>query len=134
MGKGKYVLGAVVAAAAGYVAGILTAPKSGKETRQDIHAAAIKAKTATEKELHILRHDLDMLVAKIKVQYSDKKEEVTLEIQKAVTKAKAASEKSAEVLEAFRQGKTDDKELQKAVDDSREAFTHLKKYLSHHNA
>lgn len=38
MSKGKFALGALFGAAAGVVAGILTAPKSGKETRADIKA------------------------------------------------------------------------------------------------
>lgn len=36
MSKNKFAIGALIGAAAGLVAGILTAPKSGKETRQDI--------------------------------------------------------------------------------------------------
>ncbi len=45
MAKGKFALGALVGMAAGVVAGILTAPKSGKETRADIKnkAEAVKA-------------------------------------------------------------------------------------------
>ncbi|MCA1806602.1 MAG: YtxH domain-containing protein, partial [Actinobacteria bacterium] len=39
--SGKFAIGAVFAAAAGYVTGILTAPKSGKETRKDIHDTAV---------------------------------------------------------------------------------------------
>ena len=42
MSKGKFVLGALVGAAAGVVAGMLTAPKSGKETRADIKSKAAK--------------------------------------------------------------------------------------------
>lgn len=47
---GKFVAGALIGAAAGAIAGILLAPKSGKETRADI---TIKAKeyTATGKEM-----------------------------------------------------------------------------------
>lgn len=40
MSKGKFVLGAVIGATAGVVAGLLTAPKSGKETRADIKKKA----------------------------------------------------------------------------------------------
>lgn len=47
MAKGKLALGALIGAAAGFVTGILVAPKSGKETRQDIKAGANKAKDAT---------------------------------------------------------------------------------------
>ena len=54
---GKWAAGAVVAGVAGYVAGILTAPKSGKETREDIKHAATKAKTEAEKKLKELHSD-----------------------------------------------------------------------------
>lgn len=44
MAKGKVAFGAIVAAAAGFVSGILLAPKSGKETRQDIKKASVDTK------------------------------------------------------------------------------------------
>jgi gas vesicle protein len=40
----KKVLGMVAAAAAGYVAGVLMAPKKGEETRQDLKVKSEKAK------------------------------------------------------------------------------------------
>ena len=45
----KKVLTVLGAAAAGFAAGILTAPKSGKETRADIKKKAGELKTATVK-------------------------------------------------------------------------------------
>ena len=44
MSKGKLAIGAVFGAVAGFVTGVLLAPKSGKETRKDIKGAALKAK------------------------------------------------------------------------------------------
>lgn len=44
MSKGKFAIGALLGAAAGFVAGILTAPKSGKETREDLKDTAVKVK------------------------------------------------------------------------------------------
>ena len=44
MSKGKFVLGAVLGAAAGVGAGLLTAPKSGKETRTDLKKKAHELK------------------------------------------------------------------------------------------
>ena len=44
MSKGKLLAGAVIGAAAGVVAGILTAPKSGRETREDIKTKANEMK------------------------------------------------------------------------------------------
>lgn len=51
MSKGKFALGAIIGAAAGLVAGVLTAPKSGKETRADIKAKAEELKTDADKKL-----------------------------------------------------------------------------------
>ena len=45
----KKVLAIIGAAAAGFAAGILTAPKSGKETRKDLKKTAVKLKADTEK-------------------------------------------------------------------------------------
>jgi gas vesicle protein len=42
MVKGKFVIGTVLGAAAGVVAGMLTAPKSGQETRADLKAKAVE--------------------------------------------------------------------------------------------
>lgn len=49
MSKGKFALGALFGAAAGFVAGILTAPKSGKETRADLKVKADEAKKKADK-------------------------------------------------------------------------------------
>ena len=48
MSKGKFALGAILGMAAGVVAGILTAPKSGKETRADLKAKADQMKADAE--------------------------------------------------------------------------------------
>jgi gas vesicle protein len=49
MTKGKFVVGALIGAAAGLVAGLLTAPKSGKETRADIKEKAAELKSEAAK-------------------------------------------------------------------------------------
>ena len=46
----KKVLTTVAAIAAGFAAGILAAPKSGKETREDIKKKAGELKTETDKK------------------------------------------------------------------------------------
>lgn len=46
--KGKVAFGALLAAGAGLVAGLLTAPKSGKQTRNDIKHKAKKLKGDAE--------------------------------------------------------------------------------------
>lgn len=51
----KFALGAVIGIAAGVIAGLLTAPKSGKETRADLKqkAAELKDKAADKAE-HVI--------------------------------------------------------------------------------
>ena len=52
MGKrANFAIGAAIAAGVGYLAGILTAPKSGKETRADIKAKANELKEKAEAEV-----------------------------------------------------------------------------------
>lgn len=50
MSKGKFAIGALFGAAVGAVAALLTAPKSGKETREDIKrkAGEIKSDAASK--------------------------------------------------------------------------------------
>lgn len=50
MSKAKFALGAIIGTAVGAVVGILTAPKSGKETRADLKAKADAVLTDTEKK------------------------------------------------------------------------------------
>lgn len=46
MAKGNVVAGAAIGAVIGFVSGILLAPKSGKETREDIKNTALSTKDA----------------------------------------------------------------------------------------
>lgn len=57
MNKGKFVLGTVIGAAAGVVAGLLTAPKSGEETRADLKAKAAELKEEAERRAGSLSSD-----------------------------------------------------------------------------
>jgi gas vesicle protein len=125
----RFAIGAVVAAAAGYVAGILTAPKSGKETRQDIKETTVKAYTAAEKELKVLHTELSKLLDEAGKMAENVKGTAQENMDKAMGMAKAAKEKARELLSAVHEGDADDKDLKKAVDDAKQAVDHLKKYL-----
>ncbi len=50
MTKMRFAVGAIIGAAAGIVAGVLTAPKSGRETRADIKAKAEDLKSGAVKQ------------------------------------------------------------------------------------
>ena len=62
MSKGKFALGALIGAAAGMIAGILTAPKSGKETRADIKAKAEELKSDADKKLKDVKKSGEKIV------------------------------------------------------------------------
>jgi gas vesicle protein len=47
----RLAMGSALAATAGYLAGVLTAPKSGKETRSDLKGVADKSWAEAEKDL-----------------------------------------------------------------------------------
>ena len=59
---GKFILGAMIGAAAGAIAGILFAPKSGKETRKIV---GDKAKDYAQKGKEIMNRSKDLAKDKI---------------------------------------------------------------------
>lgn len=124
-------VGAVLAAA-GYVAGILTAPKSGKETRKDISQAAQKAKAQAERKLKKLHSELDDLMADGKRRLKDLKASAQTGLQDALNSAGRAKEKARDLLSRLHEGEAEDKDLQSAIDDVTDAVGHLKKYLKKH--
>lgn len=122
-------IGTVVAAGLGYAVGILTAPKSGKETRKDIQKTAVKAKTEAEKRLKDLHSELVELMAEGKKRAQAAKASAKTELLDALSKAQLAKEKAREVLSAVHEGDADDKDLKKAIDEVNSAVEHLKKYV-----
>lgn len=126
----RIAVGTVLAAGIGYVTGILTAPKSGKETRKDIQDKAIQAKRESEKRLKALHSDLDRLITKAKKSVGDIKVTGQKDLEKAIALAVAAKDKAREVLSAVHEGGSDDKDLQNAIKDADNAIDHLKKFLS----
>jgi gas vesicle protein len=125
----KFAVGAAIAAAAGYVAGILTAPKRGKETRQDISNTARKAKSEAERTLKNLQNELIGLIDQSKKQASKLSASAKQDLDSAVATAKSAREKARQILSGFHEGDADDKDLQKAISEVNKAIEHLRKFL-----
>lgn len=133
MGKntGKWAAGALALGVVGYVAGVLTAPKSGKETRADIKNAANKAKTEIEKKLKTVLSDLNTRLEDVKAKGAKLTGKAKDEYDKAVANAVTAKNKVREVLSALHDGDADDPELKKALEDAKKALKHLEKYAKH---
>lgn len=126
----RFAIGAVLAAAAGYIAGILTAPKSGKETRQEIKNTALKTYKAAEKELKELHTELNKLIGEASKKAGELKGTAQKNFDKAVDGAKAAKEKARELLSAVHEGDAEDTDLKQAVEEAKKAAVHLKSFLT----
>ena len=127
--RSNLALGAAVAAGVGYVAGILTAPKSGKETRKDISKAATKARLEAEKKLKHVHSELGEVLKTANARIASGKLAAKGGLDKAIDIAVIARNKAREVLSAVHEGSAEDKELQKAIDDVNDALAHLKKFV-----
>jgi gas vesicle protein len=125
----KVVLGALIAGAAGYLAGVLTAPKSGKETRTDIADKADDIKRSAATELAELQEELKDLLKKSKDQTTALTGKAKDEFNEAVLRAKDAQDKAASVLKAVKAGEASDPELNKAVKQAKLAGKNLSRYL-----
>jgi len=125
----RIAIGAGVAAAAGYVVGVLTAPKSGKQTRLDISRTAQKSVQRAEKEYTKLHRELDELVADVKAKSSDVGAKTSQELNELVDKAKQAKDKAGALIGAIKNGEAEDKELNQAITDASKAIDNVRKYL-----
>lgn len=122
-------LGAAIAGAVGYLAGILTAPKSGKETRDDISGAAVDLKETADHQLTYLQAELKDTLGAAKSKSVALSGRARDEFNEAVVRAKDAQNKATVLLKAVKSGEADDPELNKAIKQSKLAIKNLKKYL-----
>lgn len=124
----KFALGAAITGLIGYIAGILTAPKSGKETREGIKETAVSAYASAEKELKKLHTELTDVINEVSDRITSFKDKH--EVSNALDKGRDAKQKAREVLSFLHEGeKTDDKELQKAIQAATKAVEQLREYL-----
>ena len=122
-------MGAVFLAGLGYAAGVLTAPKSGKETRKDIQRAALRAKGEAEARLKDLNVELGDLIDQGKHKAKDVRDSAKVEFVDMLGHAQHARQKAREILSALHEGDAEDKDLKRAIDEVNTAIDHLKTYL-----
>jgi gas vesicle protein len=125
----KVAIGGAIAGLLGFLAGILTAPKSGKETRQDIKDSANKGIAEAEKNLKKLHTELDKAIKEAKARSGDLSVRAQKELDELLAKAKDSKEKAREILSAVHEGEATDQDLAKAVKQANNALANLKKYL-----
>ena len=131
MGKAfkKMIVAAGLAAFAGYLTGLLTAPKSGKETREDIKKAAKTGVSEAEKQLKALVAELGGMIDDAKQRGADLSDQARRELNEAADKARVAREKAREVISAVHEGDAEDTDLKAAVVQAQSALNHLRDYL-----
>lgn len=125
----KLAIGAAIAGAVGYVTGILTAPKSGKETREDISDKAQDLKEGAEEQLQVTYDELGELIKTAKNKSVALGSKARVEFNEAVVAAKDAQNKAGHVLKAIKAGEADDPTLNKAIKQAKQAKKNLSKYL-----
>ncbi|MCA9344700.1 YtxH domain-containing protein [Candidatus Saccharibacteria bacterium] len=125
----RFAIGSIIMAGIGYLAGILTAPKSGKETRKDVKDAAVKAKMRAEKELKKLHTELTKQLDRAKEFGKKLQKEHKDDLDKLVTAANNARIKAKQMLTNIHDGDAEEKDLKQAITDVSEAVDSLKTYL-----
>jgi gas vesicle protein len=123
----KIAIGAAITAVLGYIAGILTAPKSGKETRSDIKHKAQDTYGVAEKELKKLHTELTDVIDEVSDRITSFKN--NKEVSGALDKGRDAKQKAREVLSTLHDGEANDKDLKKAISDATKAIEHLRDFL-----
>jgi len=125
----KLAIGSAIAGAVGYLAGILTAPQSGKETREDIADKASDVKQSAEDQLNEIDNELNDLIKSAKQKTLALSSSARADFNEAVIKAKDAQNKTGQMLKAAQSGQAEDPDLNKAVKQARQAANNLGKFF-----
>ena len=131
MGKrSNLAVGGIVIAGVSYLAGILTAPKSGRETRRDIRRKAAQVKREAERTLKKRHDDLAKLLDEAQTQARKVKGKASTELKAVIEAGETVKQKTREILSAIHEGDAEDHDLDKAVKEVTSAVDHLKKYVA----
>lgn len=125
----KFALGALIGGMAGYVTGVMTAPKSGKETRQDIVNKADAVKSGAETQLQETIDELNTTIDQLKSKGVALSAKAREEYDERLMMAKDARNKASSILKAVQAGEDENPELNRAVKQGRQAVKNLAKYL-----
>lgn len=125
----KVIAGTIIGLVAGYVVGILTAPKSGKETRQQIKATSTKAWHEAEIKLKELYGELTEQLDEAATKARQATAKGRQEIEHLINEARDARHKVKIMLSAIHDGEADDPDLEIAIKQASEAKRHLVSYF-----
>ncbi|MEI8187941.1 MAG: YtxH domain-containing protein [Candidatus Saccharibacteria bacterium] len=127
--KRKIALSALVAGLIGYGVGILTAPKSGKETRNDVRKSAESYTHKLEIKLKKYHLDITELIAEAKVIGLSYKGKAKNELNKLTDIALEARHRISLALTALHEGEKVDVELEDAINDATDSIDKLRNFV-----
>ncbi len=125
----RFAFSAVVVAAGGFVAGLLTAPQSGKQTRKDIKDGTARTVHEAERQLKRLHTEMNDVISEGLESADRLSGKAKQDLEAALKVTGSAKNKARDILSAVHDGRADDKELEKAIGDAKESITHLKAFL-----
>ncbi|MDQ5969707.1 MAG: hypothetical protein QG593_224 [Patescibacteria group bacterium] len=107
MAKRRFGLGIIIGAIAGVVAGLLTAPKSGKETREDIKNKAMDVKGVAERKLKDAHKELCELSDEAKKKTIKLQGKAAKELEELISKADTLKDKIKIAITSIKSGDDD---------------------------
>jgi len=116
---------AAIGAGIGYLAGLLTAKQSGKETREDIANTTKKVKDTTEAKIDELHKELIEVIEQVESKVGSSKEA----FKGGLATAKKTQAKASDIIKAVKSGKANDKDLADSVKNTKAAIESLRNYL-----
>jgi gas vesicle protein len=120
-------LGAAIGAVAGVITGILFAPKSGKETREDIKDAAANARNRLLEESKVLQAELRAVIDKVEITAKDASSKASEALKQALETAKEALDDLITKTKAAKDG--NDPDFNMAKKKAEEAQKALQKFI-----
>lgn len=130
MSKKKWAIGTVLAAGVGYLTGILTAPKSGKETRKDVKNAVVKARKDAEEALKKAHSEIDRLISKCKEEAKSLTKDKKKDIEHLGSRLSTVNDKVRDAISRLRSGEIDDDEIEKVLESAKNAIKNVRKKSS----
>ena len=123
------VFGLAIGLAAGYIAGLLTAPKSGAETRKDVRDTAGRTVKLAQGKLEALQAQLSDLFESAKERAEGLTARGKQELDELIADAKDKQAKAKAVFAAVKDGEADDPLLRRALESAQDAKESLAYFL-----
>lgn len=124
-----FLIGATIGAIAGVVTGILFAPKSGKETRQDIKDTSKKVYEKLLAESNKLQVELTDLIKKAEARAKEAGTVMSDKAKVLVDQARHTKDALKVLATSVKNGEAEDKDLDKAIKNAKEAKDALAAFL-----